>query len=168
LGADRFGSPGWMDSACASPLRGAACQRRPAPPFGGWSNPCFETSLVLIQPGSGHKKARRFGRASMLGSPGWMDSACASPLRGAACQRRPAPPFGGWSNPCFATSLVLIQPGPGHKKARRFGRASMLGSPGWIRTNDQRINSPLRYRCATGEEGADLTVAGVFRQDLAP
>lgn len=23
------------------------------------------------------------------------------------------------------------------------------GSGGWIRTNDQRINSPLRYRCAT-------------------
>ena len=24
-----------------------------------------------------------------------------------------------------------------------------FGSSGWIRTSDQRINSPLRYRCAT-------------------
>ena len=28
------------------------------------------------------------------------------------------------------------------------------GSPGWIRTSDIRINSPLRYHCATGELGA--------------
>ncbi len=27
----------------------------------------------------------------------------------------------------------------------------LYGSPGKIRTCDQRINSPLRYRCATGE-----------------
>ncbi len=26
------------------------------------------------------------------------------------------------------------------------------GSGGWIRTNDQRINSPLRYRCATPDQ----------------
>jgi hypothetical protein len=26
-----------------------------------------------------------------------------------------------------------------------------VGSGGWIRTSDQRINSPLRYRCATPE-----------------
>ena len=38
-----------------------------------------------------------------------------------------------------------------NKKARHIRPGSMYGSPGWIRTNDQRINSPLRYRCATGE-----------------
>jgi hypothetical protein len=27
----------------------------------------------------------------------------------------------------------------------------VFGSPGKIRTYDQRINSPLRYRCATGD-----------------
>jgi hypothetical protein len=38
------------------------------------------------------------------------------------------------------------------------------GSGGWIRTNDQRINSPLRYRCAT----PDQPVGGAYNRPLAP
>ena len=39
----------------------------------------------------------------------------------------------------------------------------MSGSPGWIRTSDKRINSPLRYRCATGESrSAGMSIAKVW------
>ena len=32
----------------------------------------------------------------------------------------------------------------------------MHGSPGWIRTSDTWINSPLRYHCATGESARNI------------
>ena len=42
---------------------------------------------------------------------------------------------------------------------RQWFPVKVFGSPGKIRTYDQRINSPLRYRCATGEwlEAANFT-----------
>lgn len=36
------------------------------------------------------------------------------------------------------------------------------GSGGWIRTNDQRINSPLRYRCATPDQPGAGPIAAPF------
>jgi hypothetical protein len=37
-----------------------------------------------------------------------------------------------------------------------------FGSPGKIRTCDQLINSQLRYRCATGEQGKKFEVGVVI------
>lgn len=37
--------------------------------------------------------------------------------------------------------------------------AERIGSGGWIRTNDQRINSPLRYRCATPDQPRSAAIA---------
>ena len=66
---------------------------------------------------------------------------------------------GGLSNRYLKGRCFEPNRGSGHEKARYCDRALVFGSPGWIRTNDQRINSPLRYRCATGEwlEAANIT-----------
>jgi hypothetical protein len=51
-------------------------------------------------------------------------------------------------------SSTVLEKVFGKKKARNLAKSGFLlefGSSGWIRTSDQRINSPLRYRCATEE-----------------
>ena len=47
-------------------------------------------------------------------------------------------------------------------KALHHVRGRKAGSGGWIRTNDQRINSPLRYRCATPDHLAARPLAEGF------
>ena len=64
------------------------------------------------------------------------------------------------------TRLELATPGVTGQYSNRLNYRSKFGSPGRIRTYDQKINSLLRYHCATGEnlvgpEGFEPTTLAV-------
>ncbi len=58
--------------------------------------------------------------------------------------------------------ILFARIGSSKKGQTREGLAFYIGSGGRIRTYDQRINSPLRYRCAT----PDQCVAGCIAERI--